>query len=194
MFDVWKWGPKVGGKLWRASGEIWDNWKSMECIGFRQGQLALFAAPGHWNDPDMREVGNGGRTPAVNQTHCRLWCLRAAPLTAGNGLRTRSAETRDILTNREVIAHDLDPLKGSSVSEGRGAEIWLKPLKKGGFAVGIFNRNGDATHLGFSWSELGLASTPRGVRDLWRHEDAAPTVDGYRGLAPGHGVILLRPE
>ncbi len=194
MVDVWKWGPMAGGNLWRTTGDISDNWKSMTDIGFKQDRLAPYAGPGHWNDPDMLEVGNGGMTAEEYRTHFSLWCLLAAPLIAGNDLRDMSDETRVILTNREVIAIDQDTLgrEAVRVSSHAGMEIWVRPLADGGHAVGLFNRNSDEADSGFSWFAVGLAAAPGRVRDVWRHLDIAPDASGYHGSVPGHGVVLLR--
>jgi alpha-galactosidase len=194
MGDVWTWAPKVSGNLWRTTGDISDNWKSMSEIGFNQGRLAPYAGPGHWNDPDMLEIGNGGMTADEYRTHFSLWSMLAAPLMAGNDLRSMSAETRDILTNRDVIAIDQDPLgrEAMRVFENAGVEVWTRPLANGGVAVGIFNRNADARQAGFSWSSVGLGSAPASLRDLWKHADVTSGAGGYQGLVPGHGVILLR--
>jgi alpha-galactosidase len=196
MHDVWTWGPKVAGNLWRTTGDISDNWKSMSQIGFNQGRLAPYAGPGHWNDPDMLEVGNGGMTLDEYRTHFSLWSMLAAPLMAGNDLSRMSAETRDILTNREVIAVDQDALgkEATRVSENGGVEVWTRPLADGGLAVGLFNRNAGSTQSGFSWSGVGLKAAPASVRDLWKHESVTPDADGFRALVSGHGVILLRLE
>jgi alpha-galactosidase len=194
MVDVWTWGPKVGGNLWRTTGDISDNWKSMSDIGFNQGRLAPYAGPGHWNDPDMLEVGNGGMTVEEYRTHFSLWSMLAAPLMAGNDLRSMSAETREILTNREVIAIDQDALgrEAVRVSDADGVEVWVRTLADGGHAVGVFNRNSEERQSGFSWSAVGLAAAPANVRALWRHESVTPGAGGYDGLIPGHGVVLLR--
>jgi len=192
--EVWTWGPKVAGNLWRTTGDIQDNWSSMSKIGFNQGRLAPYAAPGHWNDPDMLEVGNGGMTAVEYRTHFSLWSMLAAPLMAGNDLRTMSAETRDILTNGEVIALDQDP-QGSEATRlsGRdGVEIWLKPLAGGALAVGLFNSNDGERSAWFSWDQVGRQAKPTGLRDLWLHTDVVPGDTGYSGSIPGHGVILLR--
>jgi alpha-galactosidase len=192
--EVWKWGPKVAGNLWRTTGDIQDNWSSMSKIGFNQGRLAPYAAPGHWNDPDMLEVGNGGMTPQEYRTHFSLWSMLAAPLIAGNDLRTMSAETHDILTNREVIALDQDPLgsEATRLSEHDGVEIWIKALAGGAQAIGIFNRNEDERSSWFAWTQVGRQAKPTGLRDLWLHKDVMPGDTGYSGSIPGHGVILLR--
>lgn len=104
--DVWKWGSKVGGNLWRTTGDISDNWKSMSKIGFNQFDISQYIRPGHWNDPDMLEIGNGGMTGDEYRTHMSLWSLLAAPLLAGNDLRSMTDEIKAILTNEEVIAVD----------------------------------------------------------------------------------------
>ena len=75
MGNVWEWGPKVGANLWRTTGDIQDNWKSMSEIGFSQSEISKYAGPGHWNDPDMLEIGNGGMTNTEYRTHFSLWCL-----------------------------------------------------------------------------------------------------------------------
>src|SRR3984957_20322738 len=106
---VWEWGPEVGGNLWRTTGDITDKYARMAEIGFSQAGLARFAGPGHWNDPDMLEVGNGGMTADEYRTHLSLWALLRAPLLAGNDLRTMTDETKSILMNKEVIAVDQDP-------------------------------------------------------------------------------------
>jgi alpha-galactosidase len=165
----------------------------MSNIGFNQGRLAPYAAPGHWNDPDMLEVGNGGMSATEYRTHFSLWCMLAAPLMAGNDLRTMSGETRDILTNREVISVDQDPLgkQGTRAWEGGGIEIWTKPLENGGVAVGVFNRNSDERTASFPWTRIGLTSKPSSARDLWQHSDLDPVEAGYSGKVPGHGVVML---
>ena len=194
MGDVWQWGPQVGGNLWRTTGDIQDNWKSMTEIGFNQGRLAAYAAPGHWNDPDMLEIGNGGMTATEYRTHFSLWCLLAAPLMAGNDLRQMSPETLSILTNREVIALDQDPLgkQGERILSRDGLEVWAKPLHDGGRAIGIFNRADATQTANFTWAEFGLGAQPKTARDLWTHLDLEPALLGFTGTVPAHGVLLLR--
>jgi len=193
MEDVWKWGPGVAGNLWRTTGDIQDNWKSMSTIGFNQGHLAPFAGPGHWNDPDMLEVGNGGMSVAEYRTHFSLWCMLSAPLMAGNDLRSMSADTRDILTNREVISVDQDPLgsEGTRLFARDGVEVWAKPLQDGGLALGLFNRNDAEATGSFTWAQVGRPSRPSAVRDLWQHRGIAASDDGFSASVPAHGVVML---
>jgi alpha-galactosidase len=193
MGDVWTWGPQAGANLWRTTDDIRDNWKSMSEIGFNQDRLAPYAGPGHWNDPDMLEVGNGGMNNTEYKTHFSLWCLLAAPLMAGNDLRHMSAATREILTNREVIAVDQDALGKQAViiTKRDNIEIWAKPLQDGSRAYGIFNRSDEGTDEDISWPEFALAVKPGALRDLWAHQDLTPGAEGWQGHIPAHGVIML---
>src|SRR5437660_722455 len=171
--DVWKWGPDVGGNLWRTTGDIRDAWDSMTKIGFNQDQLAPYAGPGHWNDPDMLEIGNGGMTDSEYRTHMSLWSMLAAPLIAGNDLRDMTPAIHDVLTNKEVIAIDQDPdgKQASRISRSGDQEIWARALAGGAYAVGLFNRAKDDAQLSLKWSDVGVNGKPRKARDLWSHSD-----------------------
>lgn len=191
--DVWKWGPDVGGNLWRTTGDIRDTWDSMTGIGFRQNELAQFARPGHWNDPDMLEIGNGGMTDIEYRTHMSLWAILAAPLLAGNDLRSMTPATIEILTNREVIAVNQDKLgkQGRQVWKSGEQEIWTRPLSGGATAVAIFNREATERSVSVKWADLGLANK-KTVRDLWLHQDITTAGPEYGVTVPGHGVVILR--
>src|SRR6185437_15637335 len=97
---VWEWGAQVGGNLWRTSGDISDSYERMTSIGFREAGLARYAGPGHWNDPDFLEVGNGGMNPEEQRTHFSLWAMLAAQLIAGNDVAAMTPETKSILMNK----------------------------------------------------------------------------------------------
>ncbi len=189
--EVWKWGAEVGGNAWRTTGDIRDTWDSMTNIGFSQDQLAPWAAPGHWNDPDMLEVGNGGMTDTEYRTHMSLWALLAAPLLAGNDLRDVKPEIVNILTNRDVIAIDQDPLgrQGRRLRTQGDVEIWTKPLSGGGQAVGLFNRGTAAAETTIRCEDLQLCDAD--VRDVWTRSPAS-RFTSYSGSIPSHGVVLLR--
>ncbi len=192
--DVWKWGPEVGGNAWRTTGDIRDTWDSMTKIGFSQDELAIWAAPGHWNDPDMLEIGNGGMTDDEYRTHMSLWAILAAPLLAGNDLRNMTPTILEILTNREVIAvnQDKDGKQGRRIAKSGDQEVWAKPLFDGGLAIGLFNRGDAPAKITVKWSDLGLKSAPVRIRDLWTHSDLK--LDGleYSSTVPVHGVVMLR--
>src|SRR6185437_7648512 len=139
--NVGEWGAKAGGNLWRTTGDSRDTWQSMSNIGFDQ-QLGRekFAGPGHWNDPAMLEIGNGGMNDTEYRTHMSLWSLLAAPLLAGNDLRNMTPAIHDILTNKDVIAIDQDPEghQAKRVAQNGDQEIWSRPLAGGATAVALF--------------------------------------------------------
>ena len=192
--DVWKWGPDVGGNLWRTTGDIKDAWDSMSKIGFNQAGLAPYARPGHWNDPDMLEIGNGGMSDTEYKTHMSLWSMLAAPLMAGNDLRSMSKSILDILTNPEVIAIDQDPMgrQARRLSQSGDQEIWLRDLANGRRAVAFFNRGPKEAQITLQWSEAGFTKPPAKARDVWEHRDLKLQGPEYTAAVPSHGVVLLR--
>jgi len=190
--DVGEWGAKVGGNLWRTTGDISDRYDAMARIGFGQNGREGVAGPGHWNDPDMLEIGNGGMTDDEYRTHMSLWAILAAPLLAGNDLTTMSPAIHDILTNRDVIVVDQDKLgrQGVRVSQQGDLEVWKRPLAGGTAALGLFNRGTAPASITVRWSALGIKNNPK-VRDLWSHRELrAP--GRYTAEVPAHGVVLLR--
>ena len=193
--DVWKWGGKVGGNLWRTTGDISDNWRSMERIGFRQFDISPFIKPGQWNDPDMLEIGNGGMTNDEYRTHMSLWSMLAAPLLAGNDLRSLSDNIKEILTNGDVIAIDQDP-DGKPVQRISDPDamsvVIVRPLHDGSKALGLFNRADQAQTISVTWNSLGITGKKLRVRDLWKHADVDSTADSYSIVVPSHSVVLLK--
>ncbi len=198
--DVWTWGAKAGGNLWRTTFDIADTWASMERNGFSQLDIAQYPQPGHWNDPDMLEVGNGGMTGDEYRTHMSLWAMLRAPLIAGNDLREMTDETKSILMNTEVIAIDQDPAAKpvQILSVDGKSEILVRPLEGNAVAVGLFNRGDDPAQISFRWDSLHLGAYLGGrtmtARDLWRHEAVPVAGDSFTATVPRHGVVLLRVE
>src|SRR5438132_9853030 len=191
--DVWKWGTEVGGNLWRTTGDIRDSWDSMSRIGFGQNDLAPWAKPGHWNDPDMLEIGNGAMSETEYKTHISLWSILAAPLLAGNDLRSMSPAILDILTNHDVIAvdQDKDGKQGKQVWKSGEQEIWSRPLAGGAFAVALFNRATAEAKVSVRWTDIGITGNWH-VRDLWLHQDSEWPGPEYSVTIPAHGVVMLR--
>jgi alpha-galactosidase len=187
--------PKIAN-VWRIGFDIdrgWDSW--IRLIDENSGQYA-YAGPGHFNDPDMLEVGNG-RSETEDRAHFSLWAIMAAPLIAGNDLRSMSAATRAILTNADVIAVDQDPLgiQGQVVENpGNGLQVWSKPLAgTNARAVVLFNRNAGAASITVHWSALGIPAGAATVRDLWSHTDLGTFTGSYTAASvPGHGVVMLK--
>jgi alpha-galactosidase len=190
---VWEWGPSVGGNLWRTTDDIKDQYQVMAEIGFNQNGLERFAGSGHWNDPDMLEVGNGGMNEDEYRTHMSLWAMLAAPLIAGNDLTAMTRNTVEILTNREVIAVDQDPLgkQGSRVSQEGPFEVWMKTMSDGSKVVGLFNRQTTTERMSVSLSQIGVQQQAT-VRDLWLKQDRGTFQDSFSDFVPGHGVVLVR--
>jgi len=198
----WTWAATVGN-LWRTTGDIGICWEKKACphdwqIGVMnildlQVGLEEYAGPGHWNDPDMLQVGNG-LSDVEDRAHFSLWALLAAPLLAGNDLGNMSAATKETLTNREVIAVDQDPLgiQGRKVRDDGAEEVWARPLRGGAMAVVLLNRGDAPVRMKLTWQELGLAGKPVAVRDLWRKSDLGSFEHGYSDAVPPHGVVMLR--
>jgi alpha-galactosidase len=193
MDDVWTWGASVGGNLWRTTGDIQDNYARMSEIGFSQLGLYRYAGPGHWNDPDMLEIGNGGMTYNEYKTHMSLWAILAAPLIAGNDLSRMSPQTISILTNREVIAVDQDPLgaQGHRDFAVGTTEVWIKPLSDGAAAAGLFNRDTVPHPITLNLRAIGYPANSK-LRDLWTHQDVTASDGSYTVTVPPHGVVMLR--
>jgi alpha-galactosidase len=190
----WDWAPSVGN-LWRTTDDISDNWASMLSNLDQSAQHSAVARPGAWNDPDMLEIGNGGMTADEYRAHMSLWAMQAAPLIAGNDLRTMSAETKSILTNAEVIAVDQDSLgaQGTLVSSGPPErQVWSKPLRDGSRAVVLLNRASSSDSISLSFRRAGIHTDSASVRDLWRHANLGRFRGGFTAVVPGHAALMLR--
>jgi alpha-galactosidase len=189
----WEWAADVGN-LWRTTGDISDSWGSMLSIMKQNLPLASAAGPGHWNDPDMLEVGNGGMTDTEYRTHFSMWSVMAAPLLIGSDLRKATPETFEILSNREVIAVDQDPLgkQGTVLSSTDGRWVVAKEMKDGSRVVALFNESGSAQRISTTAEAAGLPQAAAyTMRDLWEHAtyNTAGTVSA---TVPAHGTVLLR--
>jgi len=201
MGNVWEWGAEVGGNLWRTTGDITDTWESLSGIGFRQVENAPYAAPGHWNDPDMLVVGWVGwgpnlhpskLTPDEQYTHISLWSLLSAPLLIGCDLERLDAFTLNLLTNDEVLAIDQDPLgkQAIPVIKTETIQLWVKDLADGNQAVGIFNLGENTETYSMKFSDAGLPEECT-LRDLWRQKDLGEFLGSYEAVVPSHGVVLI---
>ena len=194
MENVGEWGAKAGGNLWRTTHDIRDTWASMAELGFdQQAGREKYAGPGHWNDPDMLEIGNGGMSLDEYRAHMSLWSILAAPLIAGNDLRDMTADISAILGNKDVIAVDQDSLgrQGARAAKTGDLEVWSRPLSGGALAVGLFNRGPAPAKITAHWSDLGVQGT-KSVRDLWAHADRGKASGEYSADVPSHGVVMLR--
>jgi alpha-galactosidase len=193
--EPWKWAKDVGN-LWRTTGDITDCW---DCMGRyvrgvmqildQQVDLWSHAGPGHWNDPDMLEVGNPGLTLSESRAHFSLWSILAAPLMAGNDLRSMSPDVVEILTNREVIAVNQDQrgVQGHRFRDYGDTEVWRKPLVDDAMAFVLLNRSETE-------KEIRIRVDPNAkVRDLWKGVDVSGFEDGWFSTqVPPHDVVMVK--
>ena len=190
--NVWTWGANVGNS-WRTTGDITAGFSSMLSIFHSNVGLASFAGPGHWNDPDMLEVGNGMST-TEQQSEFSLWSEMAAPLIAGTNIANASSTTLSILTNKNVVAVDQDSLgrQGTMVSSSGGLDVLAKPLANGDVAVALFNENSGTATITTSASAIGESgSSSYTLTNLW--SGATSTTTGtISGSVPGHGTVMYR--
>jgi alpha-galactosidase len=212
--EPWEWAAELG-HLWRTTGDIidcfdceighgsWSSWGILRILDKQEG-LRQYAGPGHWNDPDMMEVGNA---MSVNEdrAHFSMWAMLSAPLIAGNDLRNMRPETVEILTNEEVIAINQDPLgiQAMKYRDEGDLEYWFKPLKGGDWAMTILNRGRQGERVEFDWSEEHVNDDMTGhraefgsnryeVRDLWSKEDLGATETPLTVEVPAHDVRVMR--
>jgi len=199
----WLWAGDIGN-LWRSTGDITDKWDTgekqdglglVQILDLQDG-LQSYAGPGHWNDPDMLEVGNGKLTLDENRVHMGMWAMLAAPLLAGNNLSQLTPEITAVLTNREVIAIDQDPLgkQAERIFAEGPIEIWSRPLADGGRALAIFNFGEDESFLRGIPLHLKEAGAGSGwkARDIWAAKDLGPIGDDYKFTLKRHASLLLR--
>jgi len=199
----WAWGGGQIGHLWRTSYDIGPSMGSVYyCADTTAGDIVIhpafnglwqFAGPGRWNDPDMLEVGNL-KSDRENRTHFALWCILAAPLMAGNDLRSMTASVRDVFTAAEVIKIDQDPrgVQGCKVYDDGDHEVYHKPLSDGATAVLLLNKGAKDADLTVSWDQIGLKG-PQKVRDLWQRKDLGIYTNQFTATAlPQHDHRLLK--
>ncbi len=202
--SVWEWAASLGGNSWRTTGDISANWKSMSGIGFDQDRLAKFAGPGHWNDPDMLEIGNQGLTPDECYTHMTLWCMLSAPLLIGCDMSKMDPFTVSLFSNDWVLKVDQDQLgiQGHRIKTEGTTEVWAKPLADGSTAIAFFNRGEQPAKVGITWpefwdtqkeyhrkTEMRTGTLPV-LGDLWRTGIPESESDGISVTVAPHGAEL----
>ncbi len=213
----WEWGPAVG-HLWRTTGDIFNcfdcindhgTWKSfgvMQILDMQKG-LRKYAGPGHWNDPDMLEIGNGKLTAAEDRSHFAMWAMIAAPLIAGNDLRTMDKETIAVLTNKAVIAINQDELgvQAFKYTTKDSVETWFKPLKGGDWAIAFVNRSKQSQKIAWNWKlspikdpdfdhQLNIQTQNFNLKNLWTGKNTGTTKTVLKAEVPAHDILLLRLE
>lgn len=210
----WLWAAEVG-HLWRTTGDIYAGWAGIKSNGTwsansvtriieSQDSLRKYAGPGHWNDPDMLEVGNGMKV-SEDRAHFAMWCMLAAPLIAGNDLRNMSAETREILTNKEVIAVNQDALgiQAYKYAVADSVETWIKPLKNNEVAICFLNRSGSPQKINFNWKRhpvkddlsktyIDFKQAEYKIEDIETGKEKGKTKSVFEATVPSHDVVMIR--
>jgi alpha-galactosidase len=205
----WEWANGIG-HLWRTTADIRDcyqctfDWGGLGVVDIIDKQVGLqqYAGPGHWNDPDMLEVGNGGMTPDEYKTHFSMWAMLAAPLMAGNDIRNMDVSTKEILTNKDVIAVNQDK-KGEQATKFMDMgeyEIWAKPLADSCVAVCFMNRTNQPWKLDYDWKkqtmyfvhEVSIHKKVYNIFDCWAHKVIGKTDERLKAEIPAHGVLMVR--
>ncbi|GEP50927.1 hypothetical protein FNO01nite_15990 [Flavobacterium noncentrifugens] len=211
----WEWGKPIGN-LWRISGDIspcfdcedkhegnWSSWGFMKIAEMRK-DIRKFSGPDHWNDFDMLEVGDG-MTDTEDKTHFSLWSMLSSPLIAGNDLRKMSPETKQILTNKELIAINQDKLgiQAFQYSPEKNLDVWVKPLSDGNWAIAFINRSESSKNIVFDWKKNNLSDADFGftadfnqktyqIKDLWKNKNNGTTAKPFKENLAAHDVIVLR--
>jgi alpha-galactosidase len=214
--EPWKWAQDVG-HLWRTTGDIyncfdcvydhgtWNSWGVLQILDLRDNDsLRKVAGPGHWNDPDMMEIGNG-MTLSEDRSHFSLWCMLAAPLIAGNDLRQMSKETTEILTNPHAVSVNQDSLGIQAYKHGviGGVDVWVKPLASNEFAVCFLNRSINEATIEFNWKDNPLDDTFSGKKadfgkdtfeifNVWENKTLGNTKKSLKATIQGHDVLFVK--
>jgi alpha-galactosidase len=210
----WTWAKEIG-HLWRTTGDIydcfdcaynhgtWTAWGAMKILDMQDG-LREYAGPGHWNDPDMLEVGVGKLTSSENRAHFSMWCMLAAPLMTGNDLSNMTDEVRAILTNPTAISVNQDPLgiQGLRYQKADSLETWFKPLSNGEWALCFLNRAKDAKQINFDFAQnivddvfakrvLDSNKQEYKLTNVWTKKEMGTTKKALSAQVPSHDVLML---
>lgn len=210
----WLWAKNVG-QLWRTTGDInalfdgikdYGSWHAngLMTIVDLQDTLYKYSGPGHWNDPDMLEVGNG-MSANEDRAHFSMWCMLAAPLIAGNDIRKMSKETVATLTDKDAIAIDQDAagMQAFRYSNKDSLQVWFRPLQNGDWAACFLNRSHTPKNISFDWKKenvsntffnksLNAAAINYKLYDVWAKKDMGSTANQLSAVVPGHDILMLR--
>lgn len=200
---TWEWAGEVG-HLWRTTLDITDRWDGNRWgnqLGWvelleKQNGLEKYAGPGHWNDPDMLEVGNPGLTINEARAHFTMWCMLAAPLICGNDLKEMSPEIKEILLNEEMIAINQDPLgkQGFKIYDEGNFEIWQKPLMNGDMTICLLNLEIHDQNFLLDWEKIKIKEFEGKykVQNLWEKDQNTDTGFVYDLTIPARDVIVYK--
>lgn len=189
----WTWAPKIAN-MWRSNNDYGDTWSQALGNLDQEAPLSGYAGPGHWNDPDILQVGRSGLTAPEGQAQFSMWSMLSAPLLAGNDLRSMTPAVRDILANRAVIAIDQDPLgaEATRLSQQGNADVWVKRLANGDRAVMLLNRGSTPLNVSTTAQAAGLpAAGAYSVRNLWTNA-VTESAGRIAATVPPTSAVLVR--
>ena len=197
MWEYKDWMPKIAN-LWRTTFDIGPEWISTSWyrgvyeIIDANNKYWQIAKPGHWNDPDMLEVGNRGLSYEEQRSQMTMWSIMAAPIMISSDVRSMSNETKELYLNKDMIAINQDSLgvQGHRISDKNGKQVWTKPLKNGDLAVALLNNNNSTQTVECTFADIGVEGEVE-VRDAWQKKDLGPRSSVSIEL-PAHGSALLR--
>ncbi|MCX5208790.1 alpha-galactosidase [Kitasatospora sp. NBC_00240] len=188
--------------MWRTTEDIsatWDKHKTANSwsmgvmdIVHINGRLGRQAGPGHWNDPDMMEVGVGSMSETEYRSHFSLWAQMASPLVAGNVLTTMTSAVKGVLTNHDVIAVDQDSLgrQARIVADSDTELVTVRELANGDRSVTLTNSGESAATVSTTVAELGIAGAPSyTVKNLWTGASSSTTGALSAALAPHESAM-----
>ncbi|MDR1504071.1 MAG: glycoside hydrolase family 27 protein [Prevotella sp.] len=209
----WEWGKGIG-HLWRITADIRDcydckfNWGGVGVLQILDKALTInqYSGPGHWNDLEMLEIGNGGQTEHEYRSHFAIWSMMSAPLMAGNDIRNMDALTKEILLNKEAIAINQDKLGKTAFRfvTLNGIDILVKALSGGDVAFLFVNRNNFNIDLDYNWNfdtvydeslengSLYMKRTPRKIKNIWTQQEMGTTDTPLRKVLEPHESLFVR--
>ncbi len=190
--EPWTWAPEVAN-LWRTTSDIAPIWPIVALIVDHQADLYPYSGPGHWNDPDMLQVGNGAMTPDETRAHVGMWAMLAAPLMIGTDLDALAPDVLEALSNPEIIAIDQDPLgQQARRLETGDQEVWVRELDGGDLAVAFLNETAEPAEIATTLGDLDAPVGTWTVRDASALADLPPTDGPINATVPAHGAVILR--
>lgn len=205
---VWEWMRTCGAHMWRIAGDIFDNWESIERVGFGSIPIGRFSGPCGWNDPDMLIAGMNGKgwvgdmngahgcSHEEYKTHFALWCMLSAPLLMGHDVRKTTPEIAALLKNRDLIAIDQDDAGIPAYrlySSGDYITALAKPLADGSMAFGVFNRSDSEMQIPLAWEECGWGTSDEiSLYDVIEGRDIGIFRASYTPTLKAHDCVVLR--
>jgi hypothetical protein len=180
---------------WRIHGDIADNFASIKNIIADNIYLSAYCSPGHYNDMDMLQLGNG-MTAIEQQTHFGMWCIMSSPIMIGCNPSQITPQIFNIISNAEVIALNQDTLglQAQLIKQNGNTMIFAKDVEQRNAnirAVALYNSGDVAATIRIVFADVQLGGQVR-VRNLWEHADLGLFSNYYETNVPAHGTVLLK--